>query len=238
MSRQGVFAAAVAVVVAGSACGVGAEPDAQQAQEKTASSQQELRLNAFNLPTRQCRTLTVRPDASGTLASAPQVNMLEVAPVGSAVQSMYFNSPSTGAETRRGLVEIAVPALNGHITAASLVFTDQHGWAFQQVPADWHTLELLPGASTISTVDYASEGAPFATFSTDMNALQPQTHTFDVFGSVTGGQTTGFRFSLQKINTQLPSSGSAFTDFHLDITVCDEAALPHGTFGGTVGPAH
>jgi hypothetical protein len=236
MSRQCVLAAAVVVVVSG--CGVGSELN-PEGPATTATDSEALRANAFNIPKLTCRTVSVHPDATGTIQSAPQVGLLAVAPIGATVESMYFNTQTIGLETRRGIVEFSVPALDGHIASAHLSFTDQHGYAFQAVPTDVHNLEVLPGAdNSITTADYGREGAPFATFSTDLNSPTVVTHTFDVTGTVALGQSTGFRIALAKLpDLSLASQGSAFVSFHLDLTMCGQADLPHGTFGGTPGVA-
>jgi hypothetical protein len=225
---------AVVVMVALNGCGVG--PDETQP-PALGTSTSELRAIPFNIPPSSCRTVTVLPDAQGTVRSAPSVDMLGVAPV-AAVQSMYFDTASLGPESRRGVAEFSLPALNGRITEAHLAFTDQHGWVLQAVPADWHTLDIYAGAdNSITPDDFGRESLPFATFTTDMNALQPMVHTFDVTGNVAAGQSTGFRVALQRTPVNVVQAGSAFVDFHLDLRVCDEASLPNGTLGGRPGPA-
>jgi hypothetical protein len=232
MSRLGMFAAVVVVVVAFSGCGVGAEQSADPPAVGTTSS--ELRVIPFNIPASSCRTVTLHPDAQGTVLS--QLTGIGVAPVGTAVQSMYFNSTSTGPESRRGVAEFSVPALNGRITGAHLSFVDQHGFVLQAVPPDWHVLEVYGAAdNSITASDFAREGEPFTTFSTDPNALAPQTHRVDLTGSVVAGQSLGIRIALERTPYNLSFAGSAFIDFRLDLTLCDEAALPGGSLAGRPG---
>lgn len=229
-ARGGWLAAAVAVVVSG--CGV-ESPEA----DAVGVTRSDLKVVAFNLPSLECRTVSVHPNATGTVLSAPEVNMLAVAPVGTTVESMFFNTPTMGPEQRRGIVEFTLPALNGRLVGAHLSFTDSHGFEFQEVNPDWHQLTVYSGTDgTISASDYAREGSPFAVFSTDLNDLHPMGHTFDVLGNVALGQGTGFRLGLQKTPSDAVSAGSSFVDFRLDVKVCDESSLPGNVFPGRPGP--
>jgi hypothetical protein len=222
------------VVVALSGCGVG--PDETQA-PALGTSESALKAIPFNIPVPSCRTVTILPDAQGTVRSAPSADMLGVAPV-AAVQSMYFDTASLGPESRRGVAEFSVPALNGRIVEAKLAMTDQHGWVLQAVPPDWHTLDIYSGAdNAVTPDDFARESLPFATFTTSMNALQPMVHSFDVTGNVAAGASTGFRVALQRTPVNVVQAGSAFVDFHLDLRVCDEGSLPNGSLSGRPGPA-
>jgi hypothetical protein len=229
MRRQGLLAA---VAVAVSACGVGAVDSPGD----TATSEGELLLGSKLEPThRDCRTVSLHPQATGTVLAAPTMPMLEVAQ-GSAVQSMRLQTTTYGVETRHGLAEFSLPALSGRLTHAELRFTDVHGWQLQPVPSDVHTLSLYGNADgAITADDWIREGDPFALLVTDLN-LQPSQHSFDVTANVQLGGHLGARIELD--GAQLPGEhGSEFDGFTLDVTVCGEAALPHGVpTGRPVGP--
>lgn len=221
MTRRSLMAA---VAVAMSACGVGVE----QRESESIGSALDLGVKGYIPPQRDCRVLAVRPTASGTIRSAPQMDMLEVAPVGSTVQSMFFDTTMYGPEHRHGIVEFELPALGGRLVSATLRFSDRHGWQLQQVPADLHQLSLYAGDGVVSTDDWIREGDPFATFSTDLNDMNPRERTFDVIGQVRMGGRIGARIELDRDTFPNGSYGSAFEHFRIDLKVCSEAALPEG----------
>ena len=218
--RQGLLAA-IAVMM--SACGVGAPESADPG-----ALDSELVLGTKYEPTvRDCRNLSVRPMATGTLRSATGMTSLQVAPVGSVVQSMYFHTTAVGQETRHGVVEFALPALGGRITHAELKFSDLHGWQLQPVPSDMHTLTLYTNADGLITADdWVREGAPFATFMTDLNTPVAQ-HSFDLTGTVALGGQLGVRVELDNTRS-VGAYGSEFEGFSVEVTVCGESSLPHG----------
>jgi hypothetical protein len=232
MARGGLLAAAVAVVVSG--CGMESPEAGAVGVERS-----DLKVVAFNLPAvEECRTVSVRPNATGTVLSAPALNMIEVAPVGTAVESQYLSVTDMGPQQRRGIVEFTIPPLNGHLVSAHLSFTDSHNFVFQDVPADVHELIVYNVTDdAITAADFSREGAPFAVFSTDLNDLHPMGHSFDVLANVALGQGTGFRVGLQKTPpSTVVSAGSSFVDFVVQVKVCDESALSNNTFPGRPGP--
>ena len=222
MMRRGLLAASMTVGLV--ACGVG--PDA----DGTAINSAELNFapKIFSPPARDCRMVSARPIGTGTIRSAPNMGMLEVAPVGASVQSMFFETTNYGAETRRGVAEFDVPALSGRLVKAQLRFNDVHGYTFQPMAADWHTLSIYTADGAVTADDFFREGRAISTFATNMNTLNPATRDFDLTGSVAIGAHVGFRIELQRTPTQAGSVGSGFDQFQLDLTVCNEAALPGG----------
>jgi len=229
MSRRCLVAAAVAVMI--SACGVPA------AGPEVSSVDSELVLfkKGVDVPERDCRVVTARPMVSGTLRSAPEAQMLEVAPVGSAVQSMFFETTALGPELRHGLVEFDVPAIGGRIVSATLRFSDRHGWQLQEVPEDVHRLSLYDADGVITVDDWIREGpaglpeATGFTFSTDLNELNPVERRFDISSAVRAGHRLGARFQLDDGTAYASGSyGSAFEGFRIELKVCGENALPNG----------
>ncbi len=213
---------AVAVVVA--ACGVA--PEAQQAE--SLDSELVLFRKGVDVPERDCRLVTVRPMASGTIRSAPSVPMLEVAPVGTAVQSMYFETTAYGAERRNGVVEFEVPALGGHVVTSTLRFSERHGWQLQEVAPDTHRLSLYDADGVITPADWIREGPVGVAFTTDLNELNPAERRFDVSSNVRVGSRVGVRIELSSTKLGAGSYGSAFDGFRLELNVCGENALPNG----------
>jgi hypothetical protein len=229
MTRTGMLVVAVVVV---SACGVGAD------QDRSASINSELNFKPgfFNPPPRDCHIVSARPMVMGTVRSAPSIGMLEVAPVGESVQSMFFETANLGAETRRGVVEFEVPHVDGRMTRAELKFDDVHGYLFQPMSDDFHSLTVYTGADGVITPDdFMREGTPFATFATNLNTLHPVTRDFDVAGQFNLGDRVGFRLELQRTPTQAGSFGSGFDGFRLDLTVCNSAALAGGALADPSG---
>lgn len=222
MVRRGL---AVAVTAAMSACGTGAQQGEDFA---TVDSELIFGTKIVELAQRDCRVVGVRPAASGTIRSAPQVSMLEVAPIGTTVQSMYFASTSYGPETRHGVIEFDVPAMGGHLTNATLRFTDAHGWLLDAVPSDLHQLTLYGDADgVVSTDDWTREGASALTFTTDLNDRRALEHSFNVTANVQLGGKLGVRVELDRAQSS-GQYGSAFDAFSVDLTVCGESALPNG----------
>ncbi|MBK7861955.1 MAG: hypothetical protein IPJ65_25730 [Archangiaceae bacterium] len=218
--RRGVLAAFAVVL---SACGVG-----EEATEASATAESGLYPGLkLEAPARDCRVLTVRPDATGTVVSLSGPNTLQVAPVGAAVQSMYRYDLNHGRELRHGLAEFTVPTLGGRITHAELQFADVHGYSLMPLPPDLHTLTLYSNADgAVSADDWFREGTPLATFTTDLNEA-PAQHRYDLTGSVALGGRLGARLSLDRARS-VGAYGSEFGGFLLELTVCNEAALPHG----------
>lgn len=223
MSRRGLLGA---VLITVSACGLGAE---QQGDPASINSELTLGEKGVSVPERDCRYVAVRPLATGTLRSAPDQQLLEVAPVGDAVQSMMFEHLTYGSEARHGVVEFQLPALNGRLTRAELRFTDKHGYQVQAVAPDVHELLInhqVDGA--VATNDWTREGDSFVTFTTDLNDLNPPQHRFDVRGQVRLGEALGLRINLDRTSAPSGSYGSAFEGFGIDLTVCNEDELPNG----------
>lgn len=219
-----------AVLITVSACGMDVE---QQGDSASIDSELNLGEKGVSVPERDCRFVTVRPLATGTLRAAPEQQMLEVAPVGTLVQSMMFEHVTYGSETRHGIVEFQLPALNGRVTRADLRFTDKHGYQVQAVPADTHKL-ILNGQvdGTIGTNDWTHEGDPFVTFTTDLNDLNPPQHRFDVRSQVKLGGALGLRINLDRTIVPSGTYGSSFEGFGIDLTICNEDDLPNGQPNG------
>jgi hypothetical protein len=207
-----------------SACGVDVEPQGPE----SINSELNLGLKGQLPPERDCRLVSVRPTASGTLRMAPQMDMLEVAPVGSTVQSMFFDTTMYGPEHRHGIVEFDLPALGGRLVSATLKFNDRHGWQLQAVPSDLHKLSLYSADGVVDTADWVREGSPFTTFATDLNDMNPQERSFDLAGQVRLGARLGARLELLRGSLPNGSYGSGFDGFRIDVKVCGEAALPDG----------
>ena len=221
MSRRGLLGA---VLITVSACGMDAE---QQGDPASINSELNLGEKGVSVPERDCRNVSVRPLATGTLRSAPQ--MVEVAPVGDLVQSMMFEHVTYGSEARHGVVEFQLPALNGRLTRAELRFSDKHGYQVQAVPPDVHELLVnhqVDGA--IATNDWAREGDAFVTFTTDLNDLNPPQHRFDVRNQVRLGDVLGLRINLERNVVPSGTYGSAFEGFAVDLTICNEDELLNG----------
>jgi hypothetical protein len=212
------------VVVAVAGCGV------PPSENDVASLDNELVLTpkGVDVPDRDCRVVTVRPTASGTIRSAPGVPLLEVAPVGSAVQSMHFETSTYGAERRNGVVEFNVPALGGRIVSSTLRFTDRHGWQLQPIAEDLHRLSFYDADGVISAGDWVREGPVGITFTTDLNEMNPPERKLDVTSHVRAGTTVGARIELVGTSFTSGSYGSAFDGFRLELRLCGENALPNG----------
>lgn len=227
MGRHGLLAGAV-VLVAMSACGV----DEQQSAAQSTSINSELNKATFNPAPRDCRVVSARTMATGTIRSAPQVGMLEVASVGSNVQSMYFETANVGPEQRRGVAEFELPALSGRITKAVLRFDDSHGWVLHSVPADFHTLSIYQADGTVTAEDFVRETVPYTTFATDMNDAAPVGHAFDITEMARQGTRIGARIELQRAsNAGTGATGSGFDQFRIDLTVCNEGIFHNGDPG-------
>ncbi len=169
MARRGLKVAALVLVTA---CGV----EAPNAAATSDDAQQALGSKYVkNLTPNDCRTVGVRTAATGTVRSAPDVGMLGVAPVGDAVQSMYFETTALGPETRRGVVEFQVPALNGRIKSAQLIFIDQHPWQLQPVDPLTHQYFIYNTADgDITSDDFARR--PAARHAHDRSQLDDAGH--------------------------------------------------------------
>jgi hypothetical protein len=227
MARRGLKVAAL-VLVAG--CGVGTPNEAATSDDAQAVLGSKY---GKNLPANECRTVGIRTAATGTVRSAPDVGMIGVAPVGDAVQSMYFETSALGPETRRGVVEFQVPALDGRIESAQLLFIDQHPWQLQPVDPLTHQYFTYNTADgDITADDFAREAQPLGTLTTDLNSMTQATHAIDVTGATALGQGLGFRIELERKSTGSGTFGSAFVDFRLDLKLCDESALPNGSISG------
>lgn len=213
MHRLGVVLATAALC----GCGGSTEVGGSISSNAESLSQQD----HLVVPDSQCRTMLLRPMASGTVRSVPEQQMTAVAP-GNDVQSTYFQTAVANTEVRRGIAEFELP--KGRIVSAALTFVDLHGWAANPVPADWHRLSRYPADGVVDAADYQRESLTVGTFSTDLNDMNVVARRFEL-PQLTPGSRVGFRLELLRMGDALGSQGSGFGDVGLEVLTCGDAQL-------------
>jgi hypothetical protein len=143
-------------------------------------------------------SVTVTPEAMGTIRHLPELEILEIAPVGTMVQSTYFKTTELNREFRRGFIEFLLPEIGGQILSARLIIKEWRAIIEPPVPPVTHELSFYsPADLTIDVEDFDRPTVFITSFDTDEN-LPPQTFGFDVTGEIVSLQenTVGFRIKL------------------------------------------
>jgi hypothetical protein len=142
------------------------------------------------------------------------MGILDIAPVGDAIQSTYFKTTADNREFRRGIFEFKIPEFQGTVTEARLIFAECGGWISQPVPPDLHNLSYYLADSHVTTEDYNRPATLLASFETDENDTVQQVLSFDL-KSVIGefsGKELGFRIELA-LDTAYAVDGSLGAGF-------------------------
>lgn len=144
------------------------------------------------------------PDASGTVRRLPEMDILDVAPVSTDMQSAYFRTTVTNREFRRGFAEFAVPDFTDGFASARIDLRETRASISLEVPPDRHELSSYSRADlVVDPSDFDRPTSPVATFETDAN-LETGAFAFDVTRQVarSEGSSLGFRMKLSADPTE------------------------------------
>ncbi len=138
---------------------------------------------------------TLLPSTSGTLRNLRfSGGDIEVAPVGTDMQSSYFNTTGTDREWRRGFAEFAVPMFRSQVDRSILHLTVRS----VVMGPDFHLVDTYPGDLTIAVDDYFRPGATVGSIEAD-GSLPPEVFDLDVTDAVRSAQGSALGIRVRMI---------------------------------------